>query len=183
MRKLAPSEKNLFLALCGAVFLTLNLLSLKVFLNIHQDLGSKTAAMRTKIAEAKNIIALGEALQPAHDWINTHPLPHWNNDQASAQLLKVERSEAEQDGLKIVEENLLPPHASANADSVSVQIKLSGPFEGFVKFLFAIQNPTAWRAISKFMIKSDSDPTKVIVDLELKQFFKAIPADTTVPST
>ena len=183
MRKLAPSEKTLFLALCGAVFLALNLLSLKVFLNANQNLGSKTATVRTKITEAKDIIALGEALQPAKDWINTHPLPQWNEDQASAQLLKCERGEAEKNGLKIVEENLLPPRSATNADSVSVQIKLSGPFEGLVKFLFALQNPTAWRAITKFTIKSDSEPTKVIIDLELKQFFRAVPMDANTPAS
>lgn len=175
MRQLAPSEKTLFLVLCGAVFLALNLLSFKIFLNLHQRLESKITAMQTKMVEAKNIIAVGETLQPASDWISSHPLPHWNDDQASAQLLKTERSEAEKCGLKIIEENLLPPRTSNNADSVSVQIKLSGPFDGLVKFLFALQNPTAWRTISKFVIKSDTEPTKVIVELELLQFFKTAP--------
>ncbi|MBX9742232.1 MAG: type II secretion system protein M [Chthoniobacterales bacterium] len=183
MRKLAPNEKTLFLVLCGAVFLALNLLSLRVFLNIHRELGSKIAGARSKIAEAKNIITLGEALQPAKDWLTAHPLPLWNNDQASAQLLKCERSEAEKNGLKILEENLLPPRASAIADSVSVQMKLSGPFEGLVKLLFELQSPTGWRAINKFIIKSDTEPTKVVIDLELKQFFRAIPVDTPPPSS
>src|SRR5689334_23149972 len=134
MRKLAPSEKTLFLALCGAVFLALNLLSLKAFLNVHQGLQSKISLMRTKIAEGRAAITVGESLMPATTWIHQHPLPLWNNDQASAELLKYERSEAEKNGLKIIEENLLPPHPSANAESVSVQIKLSGSFEGLVKF-------------------------------------------------
>lgn len=183
MRKLAPNEKTLFVILCGAVFLALNLLSLRVFLNIHHQLESKIAGVRGKIAEARNMIILGEALQPANNWLNTHPLPRWNNDQASAQLLKCEREEAEKDGLKILEENLLPPHSSALADSVSVQMKLSGPFEGLVKLLFALQSPTAWRAINKFTIKSDTEPTKVIMELELKQFFRATPIETSSPSS
>lgn len=181
MRKLAPNEKTLFVVLCGAVFLALNLLSLRVFLNIHHQLESKVAGVRAKIAEAKNMLILGEELQPANDWLNAHPLPRWNNDQASAQLLKCERDEAEKNRLKILEENLLPPHSSSLADSVSVQIKLSGPFDGLVKFLFALQSPTAWRAISKFTIKSDTEPTKIIIELELKQFFRAIPMETITP--
>lgn len=172
MRKLAPSEKTLFFVLCGAVFLALNLLSLKLFLNIHQNLQSKITAVKTQIAEGRAIITMAEALQPATEWINKHPLPLWNNDQASAELLKCERNEAEKNGLKIIEENLLPPHASPYAESVSVQAKISGSFEGLVKFLFALQNPTAWRAINKFTIKSDSEPTKVVIDLEIKQYFK-----------
>ncbi len=172
MRKLAPNEKTLFLALCGAVFLAINLLSLKVYLSASHGLQSKIVTMKTKIAENQAALTMAEMLKPATTWIHEHPLPIWSNDQASSELLKCERSEAEKNDLKIVEENLLPPHATENADSVSVQIKLSGPFEGLVKFLFALQTPTAWHAIDKFTMKSDPEPSKVIVDLELKQFFK-----------
>ena len=113
MRKLAPNEKMLFLALCGAVFLALNLLSLKAFLNAHQNLQSKISTMKTKIAEGQTSIMVGETLVPATNWIHQHPLPVWNNDQASTELLKYERSEAEENGMKIMEENLLPPRPSS----------------------------------------------------------------------
>ncbi|MFZ4115547.1 MAG: hypothetical protein ACOYK6_02345 [Chthoniobacterales bacterium] len=172
MRKLAPSEKTLFFVLCGAVFLALNLFSLKLFLNMHRVLQSKISTLNTQLAEGRSVIMMAEMLQPATTWIHQHPLPNWNNDQASAELLKCERNEAEKAGLKIIEENLLPPHTSSYGSSVSVQAKISGSFDGLVKFLFALQNPTAWRAINKFTIKSDSEPTKVIVDLEIKQFFQ-----------
>jgi hypothetical protein len=172
MRKLAPSEKTLFFVLCGAVFLALNLFSLKLFLNMHHVLQSKMSTLKMQLAEGRSVIMMAETLQPSTAWIHQHPLPHWNNDQASAELLKCERSEAEKASLKIIEENLLPPHASSYGSSVSVQAKVSGSFDGLVKFLFALQNPTAWRAINKFTIKSDSEPTKVIIDLEIKQFFQ-----------
>ena len=172
MRKLAPSEKTLFLILCGAVFLSLNLLGLKTFLNKRQQLQLEIEKAKLTLEEGRTTIQLAELLEPANNWIHQHPLPIWTPDQASSELLKCERDEAEKDNLKIVEENLLPAHASKNADYVSVQVKVNGPFEGLVKFLFALQNPTAWRAIDKFIIKSDAEPTKVIMELELKQFFK-----------
>jgi hypothetical protein len=172
MRKLAPSEKTLFLVLCGAVFLAVNLISLKVFLNINEQLQSKISTLRNQLVEGRAIIMTAEKLQPAIAWMHEHPLPIWNNDKASAELLKCERTEAEKAGLKIIEENLLPTHSSFYATSVSVQAKISGSFDGLVKFLFALQTPTAWRVINKFIIKSDSDPTKVIIDLEMKQYFQ-----------
>lgn len=172
MRKLAPNEKTLFLILCCAVFFALNLLSLKMFLTKRQQLQLEIEKAKSTLQEGRMTIELADLLQPAKDWIHQHPLPSWTPDQASSELLKCERDEAEKNNLKIVEENLLPPHNSSNADSVSVQIKVNGPFEGLVKFLFAIQSPTAWRSVDKFIIKSDSEPTKVIMELELKQFFK-----------
>ncbi|MFI0348365.1 MAG: hypothetical protein ACH346_06340 [Chthoniobacterales bacterium] len=128
--------------------------------------------MKTKIIENQATLAMAEALNPATTWIHEHPLPIFNNDQASSELLKCERNEAEKEDLKIIEENLLPPHTTENADCVSVQTKLSGPFEGLVQFLFAMQTPTAWRSIDKFTMKSDPEPSKIVVDLEIKQFFK-----------
>jgi hypothetical protein len=172
MRKLAPNEKTLFLILCGAVFFALNLLSLKIFLNKKQQLQLEIEKEKTTLQEGRMTMELAELLGPAKDWIHQHPLPIWTPDQASSELLKCERDEAEKDNLKIVEENLLPPHNTKDADSVSVQAKISGPFEGVVKFLFALQNPTAWRAIDKFVMKSDAEPTKVVMEFELKQFFK-----------
>lgn len=172
MRKLAPNEKTLFLILCGAVFFALNLLSLKIFFSKKQQLQLEIQKANSTLQEGRMTIELAELLEPAKSWIHQHPLPTWTPDQASSELLKCERNEAEKDNLKIVEENLLPPHNSKNADSVSVQAKINGPFEGLVKFLFALQNPTAWRSIDKFIIKSDTEPTKVIMELELKQFFK-----------
>ena len=172
MRKLAPSEKTLFLILCVAVFLALNLLILKIFLGHRQQLQLEIEKVKLNLQEGSSIMELAQLLEPANTWIHEHPLPSWTPDQASSELLKCERDEAEKDNLKIIEENLLPSHASKNANFVIVQAKVNGPFEGLVKFLFALQNPTSWRSIDKFIIKSDAEPTKVIMELELKQFFK-----------
>ncbi len=173
MRKLASSEKTLFFILCGALFLAFNLFGLRILSGIQAKLQSKINSLSIQLAESHSLLLMAEKIQPAITWVHDHPLPRWSNDQASAQLLKCEREEAEKAGLKIIEENLLPPHDFPYGSSVSVQTKISGSFDGLVKFLFALQTPTAWRAIDKFMIKSDSEPTKVIIDLEIKQFFQA----------
>jgi hypothetical protein len=180
MRKLAPSEKTLFLILCGAVFLALNLLSFKIFLAKRQQVQLEITKTKTTLAEGRGIIQLAQVLEPANSWIHQHPLPIWTPDQASSELLKSERDQAEKNSLKIIDENLLPAHPSKNADSVSVQIKITGPFEGVMKFLFALQNPTAWRTIERFIIKSDAEPSKVIIEFELKQFFKLPGASTKI---
>ena len=174
MRKLAPSEKTLFLALCGAIFLALNLWGFKSYLNALQSTQFKITTAKAKIAEERSLIHIAETLEPATTWISQHPLPLWTDDDASAELLNQERSLAEKENLKIIEETLLPPHALENTHCVTVQTKLSGPFIGVVKFLFGLQYPTAWRAIDKFTIKSDNEVNQVIVELEIKQFFQTL---------
>lgn len=175
MRKLAPSEKTLFLVLCGTIFLAINLLSFRLYLNMDRQLESNLHTVQSQITQGRGITMMAETIQTATEWIRQHPLPICTSDQASTELLKFERNEAEKNGLKIIEENLLPPYYSTYSSSVSVQEKISGSFEGLIKFLFALQNPTAWRAVNKFVIKSDSEPSKVIIDLEIKQFFLKSP--------
>ena len=69
------------------------------------------------------------------------------------------------------EENLLPPQDVPQGSSVGVGVKLSGPFAGVVRFLYAIQTPTAWRSIDKLTLRSDTEPPNVIADLEIRQYF------------
>lgn len=174
MKRLAPGEKRLLLILCGALFLAANMLGLRAFLQARSGLGKSIATTRLGISESKGWIEHGEILQGAIDWLDSHPVPRMPPDAASAGLLKSERDEAEKAGLKVIEENLLPPQSSYQGSCVTVAVKLSGPFAGLVKFLFALQPPSAWRTIEKIEVKSDSQPQNVVVDLELRQQFQAV---------
>jgi len=174
MKRLAPGEKRLLLILCGALFLAANMLGLRAFLQARSALWKSIATTRSGIAESKGWIERGEILRGATEWLDSHPQPSTAPDAASAGLLKSEREEAEKSGLKVIEENLLPPQSSPQGSSVTVAVKLSGPFAGLVKFLFALQNPSAWRTIQKIEVKSDAQPPNVLVDLELRQQFQAV---------
>ena len=77
----------------------------------------------------------------------------------------------------MTEENLLPPQSSPQGSSVAVAVKLSGPFAGLVKMLFAMQTPSAWRTVDKISIKSDAQPPNVLIEMELRQQFQ--PVDST----
>lgn len=180
MKRLAPGEKRLLLILCGVLFLAANMLGLRAFLQARSGLWKSIATTRSGIAESKGWIERGEILRGAMEWLDSHPMPRTAPDAASAGLLKEEREEAEKSGLKVIEENLLPPQSSPQGSSVTVAVKLSGPFAGLVRFLFALQTPSAWRTIQKIEVKSDAQPPNVLVDLELRQQFQ--PIDSSVGS-
>ena len=172
MRTLAPGEKTLFLLLCGAVFLAVNMLGLRAFLQAKTGLHKSIATAQTELASDRNWIELGTSLNPAEAWIETHPMPQLQPDDASALLLKTEREEAENAVLKVAEENLLPPQSGPHGEIVGVSVKLTGPFGGVVRMLFALQTPAAWRTVEKLTLRSDSQPPNVIADLELRQYFR-----------
>jgi hypothetical protein len=171
MKKLAPSEKLLFAVLCGAVFVALNLLGLRAFLQARAKVQQAIAAAKTELASDRNWLDIADSLHPGMSWINAHPFPEMPPDDASAQLLQFEQGEAEKAGLKVQEENLLPPQDVPQGSSVGVGVKLSGPFAGVVHFLYSLQSPTAWRSIDKLTLRSDTEPPNVIADLEIRQYF------------
>jgi len=172
MRPLAPSEKTLFLILCGAVFVALNLLGLRAFLQSKAKVQKAIVSAKAELATDRSSIEVAESLRSAMEWIAAHPMTQMAPEEASAQLLKTEREEAEKAGLKVVEENLLPSQDGEQGGTVSVAAKLSGPFQGVVKMLFALQTPTEWRSVQKLTLQSDDQPPNVIAELELRQYFR-----------
>jgi hypothetical protein len=178
------SEKRLFLILCTAVFLALNLLCLRSFLNARKEVIRETAVAKNKLAEDKGWVQVGETLRAADTWITAHPMPQLPPDDANAQLLKSERDEAEKAGMKIAEENLLTTQEGRYGSTAGVSIKLGGPFSGIVRLLYALQAPGSWRTVEKLTLRSDAQPPNVIADLEIRQHFlpgtaSASPAPTT----
>jgi hypothetical protein len=172
MRTLAPNEKTLLLLLCGALFVAVNMAGIRSFLKARDGLRKAIVTGTSELTLDKNWVAVGSSLAPADNWINSHPMPRFLPDEASSQLLKSERDEAEKAGLKVTEENLLPTQDTKYGPTVAVSVKITGPFEGVVRMLFALQSPTAWRTVEKLTLKSDAQPPNVVADLELHQYFQ-----------
>jgi hypothetical protein len=180
MRTLAPSEKNLLLILGGAVFIALNMMGLHAFLQTKAGVQKAMISAKSELASDRSLAEQGRALKPADSWITSHPMPRMAPDDASAQLLKLERDEAEKAGLKIAEENILPSQETPYGPTVAVSVKLTGPFEGVVRMLFAMQSPIAWRTLEKLALKSDAQPPNVVADIEIHQYF--LPPTSTGPT-
>jgi hypothetical protein len=171
MRRLAKNELRLLIVFGAAIFLALNLFAIRFWMQHRSALTAKIAQTRSAISTGKSWISAAEALQPAREWIDNHPAPTATGEQASTNLLNTIRSLAEKTNLKLPEETLLPAESSAAGQAAVLQVKLTGPFSGVASLLFELQNPTAWRAIDKMMIRSDNEPPNVIVDLVVRQYY------------
>ncbi len=171
MQTMARSEQRLFLILCGTVFLGLNMIGVRAFFQNHKKMRVAIAAARMELAGDRSWLELADTLRPINTWIKSHPMPSMLPDEASAKLLKIERDEAEKEGLKVTGENLLPSQEGPEGMTVGVAAKISGPFEGVVRMLFALQSPVGWRSIDKMILTSDVEPSNIIADLELRQYF------------
>jgi hypothetical protein len=171
-----PREKRLLLILGASLFAALNLLGLRALLASRRHLAGEIASCRSALAEQQGWIRAGESLRPAKAWMADHPMPHLGPEDASTQLLKAERDAAEAAGLKVSEETLTSPGDSPYGSTAGVSLKLSGPFQGVVKFLLAVQTPSAWRVVDKLALRSDAQPPNVVADLEIRQYFQQGPS-------
>jgi hypothetical protein len=173
MRRLAKSEQRLLILFGAAVFVALNLFAIRAWTQSRGSLMAEITQARSSIATGESWITAAEALQPARDWIHQNPTPTATGDEASTNLLNTVRSLAEKSNLKLLEETLLPPESSEAGPSAVLQVKLTGPFSGVASLLYELQNPSAWRAVDKMMIRSDNEPPNVIVDLLVRQYYRA----------
>ena len=181
MRRLTTNELRLAVLFGAAIFIALNLLAARVWMQKRGDILRDIQTSRASIQESQTWIEGAAAIGSARDWISANPPPTDTAEQASTSLLKVVRSAAEAAGLKVIEENLLPAPDVQAGTAAALQAKVSGPVPGVTRFLFALQNPTAWRAIPRMIIQSEAEPPNVLVDMEIRQYYRAETSDAPAP--
>ncbi len=173
MRPLARNEQRLLVIFAAAVFVALNLFALRAWTSQRAALSNRLRDAKSTLSTGKSWIAAAETLETAKAWIEANPPPAARAEEASTRLLNLVRSQAESNALRIAEESLLPPGDSPDADSVVLQTKLHGPFAAVARFLFELQKPADWRTVDKIAIRSDAEPPNVVVDLQIRQFYRA----------
>jgi hypothetical protein len=173
MRRLARNEQRLLIVFGSAVFIALNLFAVRAWTQHRAALVAKISQTRTAIETGQSWISAAGALEQADQWMEQNPPPSSSGEKASTDLLNTVRALAEKSNLKLVEETLLPNEEGPSGESAILQAKLNGPFSGVASFLFELQTPTAWRAVDKMAIRSDNEPPNVIVDLVVRQYYRA----------
>ena len=173
MRPLAKNETRLLILFGTAVFIALNLFAVRAWMQHRSALVAKISQTRSAISTGQSWISAAGALDSARVWMDQNPAPGSTGEKASTDLLNTVRALAEKSDLKLVEETLLPNESGSSADSAILQAKLNGPFSGVARFLFELQTPTAWRAVDKMAIRSDNEPPNVIVDMVVRQYYRA----------
>jgi len=179
MRKLATNERRLLIVFCSAIFLALNLFAARAWMAWRTSVVREIVTAQSQFSEGQVWIEGASAIGSAREWMQSHPPRQSSPDQASTGLLETFRKSADEAGLKVVEENLLPTAEVTSGTASALHAKLSGPFSGVAKFLFSLQSPAAWRSMPKLVIRSDSEPPNVLVDMEVRQYY--LPTASTGP--
>ncbi len=172
MRKLKTSETRLVLLFAAALFVALNLFLVRLWLDASARVRTALSASEARLAEQQGWIDAAGGLGAAGEWMAANPPPESGAEAASAALLAEIRKASESAGLKTLEENLLPAPGVATGQAVAVQMKVAGPFADAAKLLFEVQGPAKWRTIPRLVLRSDTEPPNVVMDIEIRQYYR-----------
>lgn len=182
MRKLTPSELRLALLFGGAIFVALNLFAIRSWMTARASLTAGTEAARSSLAEGRSWIEAAGALGSANEWIKANPPPDQTAETASSELLANTRSAAKNAGITVVEENLLPVPSTTAGAAAALQVKVSGRSQDVTRFLFELQAPARWRSVPRLTIRSDAQPPNVVVDMEVRQYYRPAAPSSSLPT-
>ncbi len=178
MRQLTPTERRLLTILLTAVFIALNLGGLKLILNARDSQKNALVAAQAKIVESQEWIELASELGPLSQ--SLPPAPEMSENSAGSDLLQSVRAAAASHGLTMLEESLPGPPEGLSEKAAVLRLKLSGPFQGAVRFLFDVQQQGAWRSIEQFNARAEASPQNILAEMEIRQYY-SMPSSTEPP--
>lgn len=169
MRQLTPTERRLLGILLTAVFIALNLGGLKLILNARANQKNALAAAKAQIVESQVWIDLADELGPMSR--SLPPAPEMAENNAGSDLLQTVRASATAHGLTVLEESLPGPPEGLSENAAVLRLKLSGPFQGAVRFLFDVQQQGSWRSIEQFNARAEASPQNILAEMEIRQYY------------
>jgi hypothetical protein len=172
MRAPTPSEKRLLILFLSAAFLALNAGGFRLWQNAVRAQTRAIAAAKASVMDARAWITAAEAIGESAR--NLPPLPAMEPNEAPSELLQAARNAAGSAGLTITGESLAGEPEDIAERAAILRIKLSGPWNGLVNFLFDLQKPDAWCSVEQAVIKADTTPQNVLAELELRQYFEPL---------
>jgi hypothetical protein len=88
-----------------------------------------------------------------------------------SELLQTLTASAQANQLVIQEQSFAELKNTANYQSVAVKLKLSGNLQNVIKWLAELQQPEKFQAITNFSLKSEEQPPKVNLELEVARWY------------
>ncbi|MCS7062554.1 MAG: type II secretion system protein M [Methylacidiphilales bacterium] len=109
--------------------------------------------------------------QQRQQWLDKHQPTLTNPDQASSDMLQKLVEKARQFNITISDQRILPPSSTPDYQQIAIELKISGTLEQITQWIADFQQPENFYAIPSCNIKSDTDPPKVIVTLQIARWY------------
>ncbi|MBJ7258966.1 MAG: hypothetical protein JHD33_05435 [Chthoniobacterales bacterium] len=179
MRALTFKEKRLLFGLLGALFLLLNVVALKTFLNRRAGLQANIEVLDANLVQSRAVLGQKDYWAQRARWLETNqPTDDVSTVDDDNRFIEFVESTAKESGLAYTRRGGGPVPAEGRPYAeVFDASTVKGNMESLVKWLSKLQQPKEFRAIKQLRIKS-GEPPEVICDVEVARWFRPVGVQT-----
>ena len=172
MRRLTRSERRLLGFFLLAIFLVGNLFGVSYLVRKQKELRLEMTHLRNQQLEADAWLTDKEMWNKRKQWLDEHQPQIRVLSEGSTRLLESLQSSARRLKVTIVDQGLLDTSVKGDYQEVGVRLKVSASFEAMVKWMAELQQPELFRAMTQFNLRGDKDPSKVVGEFQIRQWYK-----------
>ncbi len=172
MRPLTKLEKNLVVTLSVTIFLLVNLFGISALLRQRRALQLEAITLQGSQDEAGLWLADREKWLTRKDWLEKTQPKASQPEAAQSTFFEELQKSARSRNLAIDEQGFGEVTETKHFQSVSVKMRVNGTLENTVRWLAAIQRPELFQAITSFSLKSEKEPPKVNLELEIAKYYR-----------
>lgn len=174
MRALTAKEKKLLLALVAALFVLLNVVGLRAFLNRQTALQTSIIGLQGQLEEGRAILAEKDLWRERAAWLDANqPADDTTTTDDDAKFYEFVENSAKNAGLSYTRRDAGQSTAGAAYAEVFDSSQVKGKMEALVKWLGELQQPKDFRAIKQISIKS-GEPPEVIAEVEVARWYRPV---------
>lgn len=178
MRALTAKERNLLLALVAALFVLLNVVGLRAFLNRQAALQASIIRLQGQFDEGRAVLAGKEFWQERAAWLEANqPSDDVTTTDDDAKFYEFVEKSAKNAGLSYTRRDAGKSENGASYAEIFDTSQVKGKMEALVKWLAELQQPKDFRAIKEITIKS-GEPPEVIAEVEVARWYRPVRGET-----
>ena len=181
MRALTAKERKLLFFLLGAIFILLNVVGLRAFLNRQQLLESNIAQLRAQLEEHRGILSDRAYWEERRAWLEANqPTDDVDTVEDDTKFTQFVETSAKNNGLEYTRRGGGPMPQRGSIAEVYDSSTVKGPMEAVVKWLSELQKPKDFRVIKQLRIKS-GEPPEIVCDVEVARWYRPASAEEGTP--
>jgi hypothetical protein len=171
LRRLTKGERRLLVIFGLAVFVMANFYGVSYLLDTQSALNQQLNELAGTAKTNQIWLREKQFWLTRKQWID-HQQPKVGSGQVpQSELLQAVTASAQANKLIIQEQSFAESKSTPSYQSVSVKLKLSGDLENVVKWLADLQQPEKFQAVVSFSLKSEEQPPKVNLELEVARWY------------
>jgi hypothetical protein len=171
LRRLTKSEKRLSILFGLAVFAMASFYGISYLLDTENNLARQLSELEATGKTNQIWLREKQFWLTRKQWIDRQQPRVVTGKVPQSELLQAVTASAQANQLVIQEQSFAELKNTANYQSVAVKLKLSGNLENVVKWLAELQQPEKFQAVTNFSLKSEEQPPKVNLELEVARWY------------